>query len=79
VTQIAVALDKQVQSFLWGGKDSNLRPTDYESRRQPSIEANLARANHVQGVRLSSVESGTNFGTKFFPADPDHLDQVARA
>ncbi len=26
----------------WGGKDSNLRPTDYESGRKPSIEANLA-------------------------------------
>src|SRR3954452_21197978 len=23
------------------------------------------RANHVQGVRLSSLELGTNFGTKF--------------
>jgi hypothetical protein len=29
--------------FQWGGKDSNLRPTDYESRWKPSIEANLAR------------------------------------
>ncbi|HEX5591776.1 MAG TPA: hypothetical protein VFX35_00340 [Solirubrobacterales bacterium] len=26
------------------------------------------RANYVQGVRLSSLELGTNFGTKFFPA-----------
>ena len=26
----------------WGEKDSNLRPTDYESRRNPSIEPNLA-------------------------------------
>jgi len=26
----------------WGGKDSNLRPTDYESRWKPSIEANPA-------------------------------------
>jgi hypothetical protein len=27
---------------VMGGKDSNLRPTDYESRRNPSIEPNLA-------------------------------------
>jgi WD40 repeat protein len=26
----------------WGGKDSNLRPTDYESSRKPSIGLNLA-------------------------------------
>ena len=30
-------------AFQWGGKDSNLRPTDYESRRKPSMEPNLAR------------------------------------
>src|SRR6188768_3206063 len=29
-------------TFRWGGKDSNLRPTDYESRRKLSIEPNLA-------------------------------------
>jgi hypothetical protein len=29
-------------SRQWGGKDSNLRPTDYESSRKPSIETNLA-------------------------------------
>ncbi len=28
--------------LLWGGKDLNLRPPDYESRRNPSTEANLA-------------------------------------
>jgi hypothetical protein len=27
---------------IWGGKDSNLRPTDYESSWKPSIEQNLA-------------------------------------
>lgn len=27
----------------WGGQDSNLRSTDYESRRKPSTEASLDR------------------------------------
>jgi hypothetical protein len=30
-------------SSVWGGLDSNQRPTDYESSRKPSVEPNLAR------------------------------------
>ena len=43
--EIAKRPRDEAQSGLhpWGGKDSNLRPTDYESRRNPSIEPNLAR------------------------------------
>jgi Recombinase zinc beta ribbon domain len=32
----------RVRPFQWGGKDSNLRPTDYESARKPSVEPNRA-------------------------------------
>ena len=35
-------LENDGAKLIWGGKYSNLRPTDYESRRKPSIEPNLA-------------------------------------
>jgi hypothetical protein len=41
---------------LWGGKDSNLRPTDYESGRRPSVEPN--RAWRVALSLRSSAEFG---------------------
>jgi hypothetical protein len=40
----------------WGRKDSNLRPTDYESRRKLSIEPNLVRLSE------SSPRSSAEFG-----------------
>jgi len=32
-----VPREKRHRFVLWGGKDSNLRSTDYESRRNPSM------------------------------------------
>jgi hypothetical protein len=39
----AEAPDRARLTKRMGGKDSNLRPTDYESDWNPSIEVNLAR------------------------------------
>jgi hypothetical protein len=40
------------------------------------LPLSIQRANHVQGVRLSSVESGSNFGTKFSGAS-DQLEEAS--
>src|ERR1044072_582674 len=50
----------------WAGLGLNQRPTDYELRRNRLLSRIVPdEMPSVRGVRLSSVESGTNFGTKF--------------
>lgn len=57
----------QAIDLVYGAsRNSNLRSTDYESGRNLSIDLiSPDRADHVRRVRLSSMELGSNSGTKF--------------
>ena len=48
--------EKRHQFVLWGGQDSNLRSTDYESGWKSSVELNLAQESESRPG--SSAEFG---------------------